>query len=73
VPGRASAHDYDNGGKHDCARDTQVARNARVSALVIDALATIDAPPVTGLNQDEERTVALLALVAGQTSSRRDL
>jgi IS5 family transposase len=61
-----SAHDYDRGGKPDCAWDDEVARDALVSALVTDAVALIDALPVTGLDEDQERAVALLALVAGQ-------
>jgi IS5 family transposase len=61
-----SAHDYDSGGKPDCAWDDEVARDALVTGLVKDALAIIDALPVTGLDDDQERAVALLALVAGQ-------
>jgi IS5 family transposase len=61
-----SAHDYDSGGKPDCAWDDEVARDALVTGLVKDALAIIDAWPVTGLDDDQERAVALLALVAGQ-------
>jgi hypothetical protein len=60
------AHDYDAGGKPDCAWDDEVARDALVTALVVDALAIIDALPVTGLDEEAERAVALLALVAGQ-------
>src|SRR5918994_423833 len=61
-----TAHDYDRGGKPDIAWDDQVARDALVSALVCDALAIIDCLPVTGLDDAQERAVALLALVAGQ-------
>jgi IS5 family transposase len=61
-----SAHDYDRGGKPDIAWDDEVARDALVSALVTDALAIIDCLPVTGLDDGQERAVALLALVAGQ-------
>lgn len=61
-----SAHDYDAGGKPDCAWDDEIARGALVTALVADALAIIDALPVTGLDDEAERAVALLALVAGQ-------
>jgi IS5 family transposase len=61
-----TAHDYDRGGKPDIAWDDQVARDALVSALVEDALAIIDCLPVTGLTDEQERAVALLALVAGQ-------
>jgi IS5 family transposase len=61
-----SAHDYDRGGKPDCAWDDDVARDALVTALVADAIAIIDALPVAGLDEEAERAVALLALVAGQ-------
>jgi IS5 family transposase len=61
-----TAHDYDRGGKPDCAWDDEVARDALVSALVADAIAIIDCLPVTGLDEEAERAVALLALVAGQ-------
>jgi len=37
-----------------------------MSALVADALAILDALPVTGLDDEAEQAVALLALVAGQ-------
>lgn len=63
---KVSAHDYDGGGKPDCAWDDEVARDALVTALAKDALAIINALPVTGLDEDQERAVALLALVAGQ-------
>ncbi len=61
-----SAHDYDKAGKPDCAWDDQVARDGLVTGLVTDALAIVDALPVVGLDDDQERAVALLALVAGQ-------
>jgi len=61
-----SAHDYDTGGKPDCAWDDEAARDALVTGLVADALAIIDALPVVGLDDEAERAVALLALVAGQ-------
>ena len=60
------AHDYDRGGKPDIAWDDEVAREALVSALVSDAIAIIDCLPVSGLDEDAERAVALLALIAGQ-------
>jgi hypothetical protein len=46
--------------------DDDVARDALVSGLVTDALAIIDALSVVGLDDEAERAVALLALVAGQ-------
>jgi len=61
-----SAHDYDRGGKPDIAWDDEVARDALLSALVADALSIIDCLPVNGLDEEQERAVALLALVAGQ-------
>lgn len=61
-----TAHDYDRGGKPDIAWDDEVARDALVSALVTDALNIVDCLPVTGLDDAQERAVALLALVAGQ-------
>ncbi|HUG84022.1 MAG TPA: IS1182 family transposase [Euzebya sp.] len=61
-----SAHDYDRGGKPDCAWDDDVARDALVTALVADAINIIDCLPVVGLEEDQERAVALLALIAGQ-------
>ncbi|QBI22037.1 IS1182 family transposase [Egibacter rhizosphaerae] len=60
------AHDYDHGGKPDIAWDDEVACDALVSALVADAIAIIDCLPVTGLDEEAERAVALLALIAGQ-------
>jgi IS5 family transposase len=63
---RVSGHDYDRGGKPDIAWDDEVARDALVSALVADAINIIDCLPVTGLTDEQERAVALLALVAGQ-------
>jgi len=61
-----SAHDYDRGGKPDCAWDDRIARDQLVSALVTDAVAIIDCLPVTGLDDEQERAVGLLALIAGQ-------
>ena len=61
-----TAHDYGRGGKPDCAWDDEVARDALVTALVADAIAIIDCLPVVGLDDEQERAVALLALIAGQ-------
>jgi IS5 family transposase len=61
-----SAYDYDQGGKPACAWDDPDARNALVTALVNDALAVLDAVAGLELTDDDERLVALLALVAGQ-------
>ncbi len=57
---------YDNAGKPVCAWDDEAARDGLVTSLVADALAIIDALPVVGLDEEAERAVALLALVAGQ-------
>ena len=60
-------HDYDNDpGKPACAWDDPDALDVLISALVGDALATLDA--VAGLELDDAQTeaVGLLALVAGQ-------
>lgn len=60
------AHDYDSAAKPDIAWDDELARDALVSALVADAINIIDCLPVSGLDEDQERAVALLALIAGQ-------
>ncbi len=60
------AHDYDRGGKPDCAWDDVVARDALVSSLVADALAIIAALERVGLDDEQQSAVALLALIAGQ-------
>lgn len=61
-----SAHDYDRAGKPECDWDDRGARDQLVSALVIDAVAVLDCLPVSGQTGEQERAVALLALVAGQ-------
>jgi IS5 family transposase len=61
-----TGHDYDRGGKPDCAWDDVIARDALVTALVADAIAIIDCLPARMLDEEQERAVALLALVAGQ-------
>ena len=61
-----TAHDYDEGGKPDCAWDDEIARDALVSALVADALAIIAALEAVTLTDEQQSAVALLALVAGQ-------
>lgn len=60
------AHDYDSAAKPDIAWDDELARDALVSALVTDAINIIDCLPVSGFDEDQERAVALLALIAGQ-------
>jgi len=61
-----AAHDYDRAGKPDCDWDDRDARDRLVSALVADAIAILDCLPVSGLDEQQEQAVALLALVAGQ-------
>jgi IS5 family transposase len=62
-----SAHDYDNDpGKPACAWNDQEAIDAMVSALVHDALATLEAVGDLELDEVQGEAVGLLALVAGQ-------
>jgi IS5 family transposase len=61
-----AAHDYDRSGKPDCDWDDPQARDVLVTALVADAVAILDCLPVNVLSEQQERAVALLALVAGQ-------
>jgi hypothetical protein len=65
-----SAHDYDRPGKPVCAWDDPQATQALVSGLVNDALAVLEAVADANLDGEQAEAVALLALVAGQTSSR---
>ena len=61
-----TAHDYALGGKPACAWDDPDARNELVTGLVNDALAVLAAVTDADLDVEQERLVALLALVAGQ-------
>ena len=61
-----SAHDYDDAGKPQIAWDDTDARQALVSALVNDALALLAELDGVALDAEQSRTVALLALLAGQ-------
>lgn len=62
-----AAHDYDNDpGKPACAWDDPAALDALITALVTDALATLDAAASLELDQAQSDAVGLLALVAGQ-------
>ncbi len=60
------AHDYDQLHKPAIAWDDALARATLVDALVVDALALLEAAPEVGLDDDQENALALLALVAGQ-------
>jgi hypothetical protein len=72
VPGAADliaqchAHDWDDPGKPRIAWDDKTARDAVVSALVVDALTVVDALSGADLSEPAAQAVALLALVAGQ-------
>lgn len=61
-----SAHDYDDPGKPQIAWDDNEARQALISALVNDALALLAEIGEWELDAEQSRTVALLALLAGQ-------
>ena len=61
-----SAHDYDSAGKPSCAWDDPAARDELITGLVNDAVAILDTLDGVNLDDDEEKLVALLALVAGQ-------
>jgi IS5 family transposase len=66
VAQRCSAHDYDDPGKPQIAWDDSEARAVLVDALVRDALALLEVVSTFQLDDDQARTVALLALIAGQ-------
>jgi IS5 family transposase len=62
-----AAHDYDNDpGKPACAWDDPDALDALITALVNDALVTLEAVASLELDQAQSEAVGLLALVAGQ-------
>jgi len=62
-----AAHDYDNDpGKPACAWNDQAAIDAMVSALVNDALTTLEAIDGLTLDDVQQEAAGLLALVAGQ-------
>jgi len=60
------AHDYDDPGKPQIAWDDSEARQLLISALVNDALALLAELDGLELDAEQSRTVALLALLAGQ-------
>lgn len=61
-----SAHDYDDPGKPQIAWNDSEAREQLISALVNDALALLAELEGLELTEEQSRTVALLALLAGQ-------
>jgi len=61
-----NAHDYDDPGKPQIAWNDSEAREALISALVNDALALLGELEAVDLDAEQSRTVALLALLAGQ-------
>jgi transposase len=63
---RCHGHDWDDPGKPRIAWDDKSARDALVSALVVDALTLIDAFTGVRLAERATQALALLALVAGQ-------
>ena len=67
-----SAHDYDNVGKPACAWDDPAARTELITALVNDALAVLAALEGVELDDEQQRLVGLLALVAGQDVEEGD-
>ncbi len=63
---RCSAHDYDDPGKPRIAWEDSEARAVLVDALVRDALALLEGVRDFELTAEQNETVALLALIAGQ-------
>ena len=61
-----TGHDYSQPGKPDIAWDDKAAQEDLVSRLVTDALTLIELIDTDGLTDQQQETVALLALVAGQ-------
>jgi IS5 family transposase len=66
VAQRCSAHDYTDPGKPQIAWDDSEARAVLIDALVRDALALLEVVSIWKLDEPAARTVALLALIAGQ-------
>jgi hypothetical protein len=66
IADRCHAHDWDDPGKPRIAWDDKAARDALVSALVVDALTVVDALAEVELQEPAAQALALLALVAGQ-------
>ena len=66
------AHDYDSAGKPSCAWDDPAARDELVTGLVNDALAILAALDDVTLDDEQQRLIGLLALVAGQDVEEGD-
>jgi IS5 family transposase len=66
VAQRCSAHDYDDPGKPAIAWNDQAARAQLVDALVVDALAVLEALDPDQPDPKAADALALLALIAGQ-------
>ena len=66
------AHDYESTGKPVCAWDDPAARDELVTGLVNDALAILAAVEGIELDDDQQRLVGLLALIAGQDVDQGD-
>ena len=66
VAARCSAHDYDNPGKPQIAWDDSESRAVLVDALVKDALGLLAGLSAFELSGQQQDSVALLALIAGQ-------
>ena len=66
VAERCTAHDYTDPGKPEIAWDDPEARAVLVDALVRDALVLLEVVSTWELDEAPARTVALLALIAGQ-------
>jgi IS5 family transposase len=66
VAQRCRAHDYTDPGKPQIAWDDSEARAVLIDALVRDALALLEVVSTWKLDEPAARTVALLALIAGQ-------
>ena len=66
VAQRCSAHDYTDPGKPQIAWDDSEARAVLIDALVSDALALLEVLSSWEFDEPAARTVALLALIAGQ-------
>jgi len=66
VATKCSAHNYDDPGKPQIAWDDSEARPVLIDALVRDALALLAEVTTFTLTAEQNETVALLALIAGQ-------
>ena len=67
-----TAHDYDAAGKPACAWDDPAARDELVTGLVNDARRCSTAVDGVELDDEQQRLVGLLALVAGQDVEQGD-